>query len=168
MIDYVRQILTGQFEAALCMLNQCVAACPAEHWEGKIASGTFRWVAYHTLFFTDYYLSPSEQTFTLRELHARGGDEREPVACRGLEKDETLAYAQVCRAKAVETIAMETPGSLALPSGFSWLPFSRGELHLYSIRHVQHHAGQMSAFLRRIHGDSMDRRALPWVRTGWR
>ena len=168
MIDYVRQILSGQFEAALCMLNQCVGACPAGQWEERIANGTFRWAAYHTLFFTDYYLSPSEHDFAPRELHARGGDEREPVACRGLEKDETLAYLATVHRKAVETVAVETPDSLARPSGFSWLPFSRGELHLYSIRHVQHHAGQMSAFLRRAGGEAMDRRALPWVKTGWR
>src|ERR687884_626066 len=60
MIEYVRTILTGQFEAALCMLNQCVRACPPEHWEGKIANNTFRQVAYHTLFYVELYLSPGE------------------------------------------------------------------------------------------------------------
>lgn len=27
---------------------------------------------------------------------------------------------------------------------------ARGELHLYNLRHVQHHTGQLSAYLRRI------------------
>src|SRR3954466_4395908 len=132
MTDQFKQILTGQFEAALCMLNQCVAACRAEHWEGKIASGTFRWVTYHTLFFTDLYLSPGEQAFTLRDLHARGGDEREPIATAGLSKDESLAYLAICRQKMLDTFASETTESLAAPSGFSWLPFSRAETHLYN------------------------------------
>src|SRR3990172_7212931 len=109
MIEYVKQILTGQFEAALCMLNQCIAACPPEHWEGKIASGTFRWVAYHTLFFTDLYLSPSEESFELREFHHRGGDERGDGLSAGLDQDEALAYVAICRQKMLATLATETP-----------------------------------------------------------
>jgi uncharacterized damage-inducible protein DinB len=58
-------------------------------------------------------------------------------------------------------------------SGFDdgWLrlvDLSRGELHIYNIRHVQHHAGQMSAYLRRVDGALADPKALPWVGTGWR
>ena len=35
--------------------------------EGKVATGTFRWVAYHTLFFTDLYLTRDEQSFQRRD-----------------------------------------------------------------------------------------------------
>jgi hypothetical protein len=69
-------ILIAQFEAALCMLDECVRRCPPEHFDGKIGNDTFRQVAYHTLFYADFYLSPGEAAFALRELHARGGDER--------------------------------------------------------------------------------------------
>jgi uncharacterized damage-inducible protein DinB len=165
MIEYVKTILTGQFEAALCMLSECITTCPPEHWDGRIANNTFRQVAYHTLFFTDLYLSPSEDGFSLRDLHRRGGDERASKApSPGLTQDETVAYAAVCRGKAVETLAAETPDSLARGSGFSWLALSRGELHLYSIRHVQHHTGQLSAYLRRIPVNG----GRWWVKTGWR
>ena len=104
MIEYVKTVLTGQFEASLCMLNECVRKCPQEHWEGKIANDTFRQVAYHTLFFVDLYLSPNEAAFTLRDLHHRGGDERlSTVPSTGLTKEETLDYLALCRQKALET-----------------------------------------------------------------
>ncbi len=165
MIEYVKTILTGQFEAALCMLNECAQKCPPEHWEGKIANDTFRQIAYHTLFFVDLYLSPSEAAFQLHDCHHRGGDERFSAApITGLTKDETLSYLAICRQKALETLASETPESLQRESGFSWLPFSRGELHLYNVRHVQHHTGQMSDYLRRIVEDG----ERWWVKTGWR
>ena len=165
MIEYVRTSLTGQFEASLCMLNDCIAKCPPQHWEDRIANDTFRQVAYHTVFYVDLYLSPSDAAFCLRALHQRGGDERTiDTPSTGLTKDETLDYLTVCRHKALETLALETPESLRRESGFSWLPFSRGELHLYNIRHVQHHTGQLSVFLRRIVKD--DERW--WIRTGWR
>ncbi len=168
MIDYVKQILTGQFEASLAMLKACIQACPEQHWEGKIANGTFRWVAYHTLFFLDLYLSPSADAFELRDLHRRGGDEREPVQCVGLSKAETLAYVEVCRQKIADALAAETSESLQGPSGIPWYKISRGELHLCNIRHLQHHAGQLSAYLRRVDVACQDQRALPWVKTGWR
>ena len=58
---------------------QCFGHLMHEQWEQKIANGTPRWVAYHTLFFTDFYLSPGESAFVLRPLHAaadRGVDGR--------------------------------------------------------------------------------------------
>ena len=150
------------------MLNQCVTLCPAEHWEEKIATATFRWNAYHTLFFTDLYLTPGgEHAFTLRDFHARGGDEREPVMCPGLSRDETLAYLALCRQKAIEVLTAETPASLSSASGFSWMPFSRLELHLYNLRHIQHHTGQLSAYLRRVAPTLADGKGVKWVRTGW-
>lgn len=168
MIDYLKQLLTSQFEASLAMLKNCIAACPEEHWEAKIANGTCRWVAYHTLFFLDLYLSPRNDAFELRELHNHGGDERQPVACVGLSKDDALAYVEICRQKIVDSLAVETPESLQGPSGFSWYQCTRGELHVINIRHIQHHTGQLSAYLRRVGAVDEDRRALPWVKTGWR
>ena len=168
MLDLVKQILTGQFEASLAMLNACIAACPEEHWEGKIANGSFRWVAYHTLFFVDLYLSPSEEAFQLRDLHHRGGDERGEDASLGLSKQETLSYVPVCRQKMHRAIAAETVQSLAGPSGFSYRKFSRAELHIYNIRHIQHHTGQLSAYLRRVDPAHIGQRSLPWIGSGWR
>ena len=168
MSEYVKQILRGQFEAALSMLNECVRMCPPQHWEGRIANDTFRQIAYHTLFYVDYYLSPSEDAFTLRDLNHRGGDERSPALSPGLSKEDTLAYAAICRQKAVEAIGAETGPSLEGPCGFSRRPISRGELYIYILRHVQHHTGGMSSYLRRIDGALPDLKALPWVATGWR
>jgi uncharacterized damage-inducible protein DinB len=168
MLELYKQLVISQFEAALAMLNQCIAACPPEHWEGKIANGSFRWAAYHTLFFADLYLSPTEETFKRRDLHQRGGDEAGEEAAPGLSKEDTLAYVPLVRQKLLDTLAAETAESLAGPSGFSWRKFPRAEIHLYNIRHIQHHAGQMSAYLRRIAPELFPQRSLPWIGAGWR
>src|SRR5882757_7723486 len=99
MIDYVRQMLIQEFEAALCMLSHCIDACPEDHWDDKIANGTFRWVTYHALFYLDLYLSPSEHDFKPRDFDHFGGDEREDRLCEGLSKQDTLAYVPICRQK---------------------------------------------------------------------
>lgn len=167
MLEYVKQILTRQFEAALAMLHECIEKCPPEHWDGKIGNKTFRETAYHTLFFVDLYLSPNEESFALRELNQRGGDEREPVVSPGLARDDTLEYLAICREKMFATLSAETRESLEGPSGFSWKKYSRGELHINSIRHVQHHTGQLGAYLRRLDAFK-DWKALEWVGSGWR
>jgi DinB superfamily len=170
MTDYLKTILTGQFEASLSMLSQCVRLCPPQHWEGRIANNTFRATAYHTLFFVDFYLSPRDDEFQVRDLHRRGGDERSARVI-GLPKEDTIEYLGICRDKLIRTMASETDASLAGPSGFSsWfegLGMSRGELHIYNIRHIQHHTGQLSAYLRRVDPALKNARALRWVRTGW-
>jgi hypothetical protein len=164
MIEHLKRMLTGQLEAALCMLNDCIRKCPPDHWEGKIANDSFRQITYHTLFYVDYYSSPDEEAFELRDIHHRGGDERGDSLSAGLTKDESIAYLAVCREKALAAIAAETSQSIEEHSGFSRLLFSRGELYLYNLRHVQHHSGQLSAYLRRILNDG----ERWWIKTGWR
>jgi hypothetical protein len=41
--------------------------------------------------------------------------------------------------------------------------FSRAELHVYNIRHIHHHAAQLSLRLRLDTGRGVD-----WVGSGWR
>jgi uncharacterized damage-inducible protein DinB len=125
-------------------------------------------VAYHTLFYADLYLSTSEEAFQLRAIHLRGGDERGEAASQGVSKEELLADVSVVRQKLIDIVAAETAESLAGPSGFSWRKTSRAELHIYNLRHVQHHTGAMYAFLRRVDPTLADNKALPWVGNGWR
>ena len=87
MIDYLREILRGQYGASLAMLTDCIATCDEKHWEGKIANGSFRYVAYHTLFFPDLYLTPGEEAFQLR-------DDRE-IAQRELRGNRAIQLADV-------------------------------------------------------------------------
>ena len=94
-----------------------------------------------------------------------GGDERLNEPASGLSKEDALAYVAICRQKAVETLAGETLEVLEGPSGFERKRFSRGELHVYNIRHIQHHTGQMSAYLRRVDA-SVGHDSLPWIGSG--
>jgi hypothetical protein len=169
MIEYVKKIITGQFEASLWMLNECLRKCPPEHWDGRVAKYPFWHVAYHTLCFVDLYLSPSEAAFQFRDLHPQGQREfADEYPSRRFDQRELAEYVVICREKALATLASETRESLESPSGFHWLPFTRGELHLYNLRHLQHHAGQLGAYLRRVDEALQDPQAVRWARTGWR
>ncbi len=68
---------------------------------------------------------------------------------RRFERNELLAYAELCKKRLASALRGETVKSLAGPSGFPWLKMQRVEVYLYNLRHVQHHTGQLGAFLRR-------------------
>lgn len=166
MIELIRELLTGQYEASLCMLHDCLVKCPDAHWDGKVARYPFWNVAYHTLIFADLYLHPGKERFVFSEMHPQGWKEfDEEYPSRKFEKTELVEYAQVVRRKAVSMIAADTEASLEGPSGYGGRrPPTRVEMHVYNIRHIQHHTGQLGAFLRRV-----DPAIDPWwVGTGWK
>lgn len=91
------------------MLKEAIERCPADHWETKIGAMTFRQVAYHTLFFTDLYLSADEAALAWRDVHQRGGDERNFDGVNpGLPQADSVEYCLFCRDKAVATMNRET------------------------------------------------------------
>ena len=63
MVAFVKQFLLHQFDASLCMLNDCIGLCPPALWDTPVVKYPFWQVAYHTLCFVDLYLSPGEQAF---------------------------------------------------------------------------------------------------------
>ena len=171
MITYLQTVLTAQFEAALSMMKQRVEACPIEYFEGFIGDATVRQLVYHALFWLDYYLTSHEDAFILHTFVLHGGDERRPVISDGLSKEETMAYIEYCRNKIRMSIAAETEESLQGGSGFPSIfvktKLTRGELHLYNLRHLQHHTAQLSVYLRRVSDENNLSLDLTWVGTGW-
>lgn len=169
MLETFRTLLTNQYEAVFCMLNTCIDRCPDSGWDAPVGTKPFSQVAFHTLFFTDYYLGTSpdgfrDQPFHLENTeHFRDYEEfewREPVLL--YERPFVTRYVQHCRTKARDAIAAEAAESLNGPSRFPRRDFTRAELYVYNMRHVHHHAAQFSLRLRIDH--EVD---IPWFGSGW-
>ena len=166
------ELLLHQFEASLCTLHLAIARCPEANWEKAVGTLRFCQVGFHAVFFADLYLQAGEGLEGLRgqgfhvEHAGEFGDyeeleDREPVRVYG--KPFVMEYLKFVRSKARETVSRESEEVLAGPSGFSWRKCSRAELHVYNIRHIQHHAAQLSLRLRVDAGVE-----IPWVGHGWR
>jgi hypothetical protein len=170
MLDVLKNVLVHQFEAALCTLNVCIDRCPETAWNEPVANLTFCQVAFHTLFFTDLYLGHNVEALRNQQFHRDNADffrDYEELEDRKqqlfYDRPSIKAYLDHCRQKALQVVAAETAESLAAPAGFSSLQFTRAELYVYSIRHIQHHAAQLSLRLRLDF--SQDTR---WCGSGWR
>jgi hypothetical protein len=162
MIDFWRSAIRQQFHAAIDMLANAIKACPDSVWFAQ-GQGAFWYLAFHVLFFLDLYLS-SEGESRFRPPPPFGLTELEPegvVPEPAYGKDELLGYLEHCRKKLDAVMAGMTEASVADPCPFPYRAMSNGELLLYNMRHVQHHAAQLNMRLRQT-TDSAPR----WVSKG--
>ena len=146
----LQQTLWNQFGGALQMLENAVVACPAEIWGADKQPQAFWYLAYHTLFWTDYYLSETTEKefqppapFTVDEFSDDG-----TLPERVYSKEELLDYLAFVWAKSSTFINSLTPEKAQGRFVGEYKDFSLLELTIYNTRHVQHHAAQLNLLLR--------------------
>ena len=156
-----KNILWRQFGAAIDMLENALRACPDELWNARLWNDpsfppefSEAWyVAYHTLFWLDLYLSGAVEgftppaPFTLEELDPAG-----VMPARQYSRDELLVYLAHCRRKCRTTIETLTDNRASRHCKFTWGEVSFAELLLDNMRHVQEHAAQLNMMLGQRNG----------------
>ena len=146
-----REPVESQFLAALEMLGNAMRACPPRLWDDPDVpvARRFWYLAFHTLFWLDRYLEPLEKDhrppapFTLGELDPAG-----VYPDRTYTPLELLAYLEYGRSRCRAALGALDEERAASRSGFERREMSVLELHLYNMRHVMHHTGQLQILLR--------------------
>ena len=161
-----QEMISRQFAAAIQMLRSAIEACPDTLWDNRFEGSPFWHLAYHALFFIDFYLSYDEKTFQAMDFHLENsqflpGDYREFAGIVGtpdtaFSKDRLLEYADHCLKKSEEAIDGLTDERALERCGFWWYQLNVGEFLLNNLRHAQHHAGQLALLLRRRAGIGVD------------
>ncbi len=145
-----------QFAASIDYPADTINACPDELWSASLwqthdrspVLAQFWYVAYHTLFWIDLYLTGTEDgflpppPFLLIDQYDGG-----PIPERVYTKAELLAYLADCRQKTKATIAAQTDETIQQRCEFSWGECSFLELLIYSLRHTHGHASQLNMLL---------------------
>jgi hypothetical protein len=150
-----RTSIWRQFGAAITMLENALRACPDDLWNESLWKDSqrpelalFWYVAYHTLFWLDLYLSGSIEGFTppapytLAELDPAG-----LLPDRIYTRDELLSYLDHCCQKCRRTVEALTEERARQLCRFPWGEVTYLELILDNMRHVQEHAAQLNMFL---------------------
>jgi hypothetical protein len=152
-----------QLAAAIDMLENAIAAFPPGLWGDTTRQPQAWYVAYHTLFMLDYYMSATPdgfappEPFDLAELDPAG-----VVPPRVYTQDELRVYAAHCRRKvAARLAALAPPAPAGGPQPFYPPLANTVELVLMNLRHVQHHTAQLHLILRQEVGA-----VPPWVFAG--
>lgn len=151
------EAIANQYRAALSMLRTAIDTCPDDLWDASVGRHAFWLIAYHTMFYTDLYLRGTEEGFEPPEFarpdehyfEGRADASDEPIELgEPYTREQLLAYHADCVARVEATVPRETDEDLAADVPLEWIPFSRFELHLYNIRHIQHHVAQLSLELK--------------------
>ena len=164
MIEMYRESVIQQAHAALQMFEFGLNQCDDERWSEPVVNMSFNQLAFHTLFFTDLYLSediPSAKNQPFHAHHAsvfEGYEELKERSQRGnYERSFINLYLQFVWKKWSDVLNKETEASLRLEAKFNWLDMNRSELHFYNIRHVGYHIGQLSLLWQQEKGSG-----IPW------
>jgi hypothetical protein len=165
MNDVWKESLWRQFGAAIDYLEDTLSACPADLWLAPLWKtpdkspefSQFWYIAYHTLFWLDLYLTGAEEgfvppyPFTLIEQ-----DDDGPLPERVYTKDELQAYLNDCRRRCQAVIGSLTDETARRRCQFGWGECSFLELLLYNLRHVHGHASQLNMLLGQAIGPQPD------------
>lgn len=143
------QVIVSQYQAALAMLKQTIAQCPDTLWDNPADKTRFWHIAYHALFYTHLYVQEIEATFTPWPQHRPEYQFIGPVPWpphappqigAPYNRDTVLDYLAFCQREVAQRVPQL---DLAAASGFDWLPFSKFEHLLYTLRHLQQHTGEL-------------------------
>jgi hypothetical protein len=152
----LKEVLWQQFGASIDMLDNALCACPDGIWQVRLWGehserpelSEFWYIAYHTLFWLDLYLSGAvdgfvpPKPFTLDELDPAGIVPKTPYT-----RDELRTYLEHDRTKCRETIEALTDTEARQRCKFPWGEITFLGLLLDSMRHVQEHTAQLNMIL---------------------
>ncbi|MCA9284986.1 MAG: DinB family protein [Phycisphaerales bacterium] len=162
----LKSALKRQYHASLKTLRLAIERCPDGMWNSPADGLASFWrVAYHTLFYTHFYLQPDEHSFVRWSRHrteaeclgpiGREGN-RPPAEIDAYTREDLLDYWRVC--DELVDGAVDALDLSASECGFPWYRMPKLEHQLVNIRHIQHHAAALSSRLRREAGI-----AIEWV-----
>ena len=143
----LKKVIWSQLGASIDTLENAILRCPASFWNTE---KQFWYLAYHTLFFLDYYLTLDPKNFSPPAPFTLSEFEADQMPDRTYSKAELLEYLAYCRQKCRHLLSSLT-SELAQSD---WINESGSmkyhvlEILCYNMRHVQHHAAQLNQLLR--------------------
>jgi DinB superfamily len=160
----VRSALKSQYHAAHKTLRAAIENCPDSMWNDPADGSPPFWrVAYHTLFWSHFYLQQRQEDFVPWARHRDEAqfiaslpwdNNRAPKPCEPFTRGDLLDYLGECDRMidaAVDALDLSAP-----ESGFPWYNMPKLEHQILNIRHIQHHAAILSNRLRRSIGVAVD------------
>lgn len=157
--DELRVVLRSQYHASLAMLRDTIERCSDEVWLATDNSSAFWQIAYHAIFFAHLYLHQDHRSFRPWEQHQSRNQNEDglagppdpnsplPLIPNPYSREQALTYWKICDDMvdpAINGLDIQNPNC-----GFPWYKGVSKLEHLFiSIRHIQHHTGQLADRLR--------------------
>jgi hypothetical protein len=130
--------------------------CPEQAWDERGEEPPFWQQAYHTLFYSDFYLSDEPRAFKapaflVGRMHDMDVTLEQPVA-----REQVLEYLEAVAAKLDAALDRLAGGGLEAQNAFPWTGPTVAHRLVYNLRHAQHHLGWMDSYASRRGGEAME------------
>jgi len=138
--------ISEHYGAAIAMLKKNLKSCPAEVWDDRTSGPPFWHVAYHAMWFLDWYLSDSKEA---REgFKSNFGEDpshslNEPTKIT-LTKNQLLEYLSDIKEKTKNRFDNLDTDELLQSSVFEWHGNSVLSSLIYNLRHLMLHIGALN------------------------
>lgn len=147
----ITNILASQYKASLGILRNALDKVPEDQWNNEDYNNPNWQLAYHVLWATKLYLGPNPESYipfenAIEGAESLGGKQdwenaEDGVKIEGFHTKEDLFFfidnIETTLQSAIEALPLDDD------SGFEWYPYSRLELHINNIRHIQHHTAEI-------------------------
>ena len=146
--------INEQYGAAIAMLKKNLKSCPKEVWDDRTSGPPFWHVAYHVMWYFDWYLSDSKEA--RESFKSKFGDEVSHDLNKApeitLTATQLLGYLSDLKEKAKNRFENITSDELLQSSVFEWHGSSVLSSLIYNIRHLMLHIGALNL---RLHSKGM-------------
>lgn len=155
MDNLTKETIWLQCGAAIDSLESALRFCPVEVWGDRTRNPEFWYLAYHTIFWLDYYSSDSVDHFAPPAPY--GMEEMDPAGVlppRVYSQEELLDYLDYSRQKCKQAVQALNAVNAHENAGSKRPELTNLEMVLYTMRHLQHHAAQLNLILRQTIDDA--------------
>src|SRR6185437_11658844 len=140
--------IVSQLRSSLKMLINTIRKCPEDIWTDDANGNPYWRIVYHSLHYTSLYMAQGVSSFIPWTKHIKNynrlglfTEDNKPIVITTIyTKDEMVTYAEAILNNCESLI---NDSSMNEPAGYEWLPMNTFEKHIYRIRHLQHHIGQL-------------------------
>ncbi|MFX0211613.1 MAG: DinB family protein [Candidatus Hodarchaeota archaeon] len=148
--EVISNAFQEQYGAAIEMLEQVVKNCPEEIWDDRTSGPPFWQVAFHTMWYLDWYLGKSKDD----RMKFSPGFEADlknlnKPPKETLTPEQLLTYLFKIKKKSKQRIDQLTLHELMQLSIFEWHGSSIHSSLIYNIRHAMLHIGALNSRLLR-------------------
>ncbi|MEO5911672.1 MAG: DinB family protein [Pelobium sp.] len=144
----MKKALISQYQSALNMLISGIEKCTEELWNDENSGNPYWRIVYHALYYTHFYTAKNPEEFKFWKHHIANYHQLGETSFDGYPIVITRIYTKAELQDYAESIYYNLDNLVQhlnpkLNCEFDWLPMSELELHIYNIRHLQHHIGQL-------------------------
>lgn len=142
-------ICRNDYGAVFEMVRKAVENCPEDLWDDRADEPPFWQQAYHTLFYTGFYLSDSPESSQAASFVEAEAANLKHTPTTTPSRKQIQDYLEQVSERCEAFLGKLDSAALSGKNTFPWTGPTLAYRMIYNIRHAQHHVGWLNSILSR-------------------